>query len=134
MSTKTPAFRKLLFSQSGANANTTNMLDVLSDQGACCEDNDKAVVEVSNSATDLTTSAVESIVIDGVTYTFAAAADTEAKLETGIRSAFESAGYAEVFGVAVSITGGDDAAVATISTTATVTKMVNAASADIAFS
>lgn len=124
---KLPAFRKLTPS-----GNSSNTLKPLVDQGHCCGDSEKAVVTYANTANNIGSSALESIEIDGTLYPFTTPADTLAELEEGIYEAFEAAGYAEVFGVAVVVSGSASAAVATIKTTATLTKFVNAAASDVA--
>lgn len=123
---KLAAFRKL--SKSGLDS----VIKPLADQGHCCEEPENAIVTYANTAHNLGATTLDSIVIDGTTYTFTTAASTVALLETGIREAFTAAGYAEVFGVAVTITGGDAAAVATIKTTATLTKFVDSGASDVA--
>ncbi len=125
------AFRKL----AEAASNLENFARIHTDRGFCCDDAEKTVNTVANSAHDLTANGIDSIVIDGTTYPFAATADTQAALKTAIEAAFASAFYTEVEGVAgVAISGAAAATVVTINTTATVTKMVDAASNDIAFS
>lgn len=121
-----PAFRKTI---TGASAN--NHFVALQD--AVGEANEKPVVDYANAAYDLGSSNIASIVIDGTTYTFTTQASTQALLKTGLYEAFASAGYKEVVGTAVAITGAASATVVTINTTATLEKMVNAAAADIAF-
>jgi len=122
-----PAFRKLL--ESG---NTDNTVKVFTDQGACCADSETAISTYTNSAHNLGTTTLDSIEIDGTTYTFAAAASTTALLEAGIRAALIAAGYEEVGGKAVTVSGAASAAVASIKTTATVTKFVDSGSSDVA--
>ena len=123
---KLAAFRSL--SKPGLDS----VIKPLSDQGHCCADPEKAIVTYANSAHNLGSTTLDSIVIDGTTYTFSTAASTAVLLAAGIREAFESAGYAEVFGSAVTVSGGDSAAVATIKTTATLTKFVDSGASDVA--
>ena len=97
----------------------------------CCDD-PKEPSKYANAATDLTSSAVTKIEIDGVEYTFTTPASTLALLKTGVDEALEAAGYEDIKNVGTRTSGTASAAIVTITTTATLTKLVNAAAADIA--
>lgn len=84
----------------------------------------------ANSAFDIGANTINGIVIDGTTYTFATAADDQAKLNTGIIAAFKSAGYLDIENAGVVITGAASATVVTIKTTATLT-VLDGASSDV---
>jgi len=98
----------------------------------CCGDA-AALSTYTSTATNLSTSAVEKVVIDGTEYTFTVAADTLAKLKAGVEEALALAGYRDLKGVGVSTAGAVTTAQVVVVTTATMTKLINAAAADIAF-
>jgi len=111
--------------------NSDNTLKTHADIGICCEDSG-TLQTFANTATNLTTSAVEKIEIDGVEYTFTTPATTLALLKAGVDEAMAAAGYQDIEKVGVVTSGSNAAAVVSITTTATLTKLVNAASANIA--
>lgn len=123
------AFRKL--SQNTA-ANKENLVRVHTDQGFCCDDAEVAIKTYSNSAHNLGSAGINRIVIAGTTYTFDATATTQAALIEETNKAFKSAGYTEVGGTAVSVSGALAATVASIKTTATITKFITASGSDVA--
>lgn len=96
------------------------MIQNLVGTAGCC---DESVTEQtwSHTAKDLTSDTVTGINIDGTLYTFTTGADTEALLRAGINEAFLAAGYLDIRNAGVTVSGGDDAAVAVIKTTATLT-------------
>lgn len=97
----------------------------------CCDD-PKEPSKYANAATDLTSSAVTKIVIDGTEYTFTTPASTLALLKTGVDEAMAAAGYEDVKMVGTRTSGANATAVVSITTTAALTKLINAAAADIA--
>lgn len=111
--------------------NSDNTLKTHADIGICCGEAETVQV-YSNTATNLSTSAVTKIVIDGTEYTFTTPASTLALLKAGVDEAMAAAGYQDLDSVGVATSGSATAAVVSITTTATLTKLVNAAAADIA--
>ena len=121
------SYQKL--SNTGASGN--DLLVAVDGGSGCCGD-PAAIVTYANAATDLTTSGITTITIDGTDYVFAVTATTLALLKTGVDAAFVSAGYIDVGSVSVSTSGAAATAVVTIVTTGLPTKLINVAVADIA--
>lgn len=112
--------------------NADDTLQVHAGTVGCCGDNSVENTYTS-AAANLGVNAVEKIVIDAVEYTFSTPATTGALLKAGIKEALEAAGYRDIKGVGVTISGADSAAVSTVKTTATLTKLINDAPADLAY-
>lgn len=112
--------------------NGNNTLVITDDQGACCADATAETVCVITSH-DIESGPIDTITIDGTNYEFAAEADTGVKLQTGINAALEAAGYFDVDSNGTFITGDNDALYIAITSSATITKLITTAPANVTF-
>lgn len=129
------AWRKL---NNADNSNPNNTLVVISDWGGCCDQTAGTLKNCVVSAHNLTSSPLDTIVIDGVSVAFTES-NTVAELEDAINAAMASADYFDVndpdaattYGTLVS--GDASAAYIRITTTATLTKFITSGDTDVNF-
>lgn len=121
-----------------ASSNPNNTLVMVNDWGACCEDA-TGLKSCVVSAHNLTSSPIDTIVINGVSYPFTES-NTVAELEAGINAAFGSAGFIDVddpdapFVYGTLVSGEASAAyVRIITAAASLTKMITSGDSDVNF-
>lgn len=122
------------YKKTATDGSANNMLHIHEGRIGCCGDSAISETTVSNSAHNLGSTTLDTIVIDGTEYDFAVAASTPALLKTGIDAAMVAAGYQDLDGVGTTVTGVASAAVAMITSTATLTKFIDSGASDVALS